>query len=1087
MRTYLTAFVIAFAFMNVAASVRGQSVTIKVKNAELHSVFNEIKKQTGYLFWYEDHILKGTKKISLDLKNATLTAALDASLAEQPLVYTINDKTIVIKLKEKTFFERMKDAFKAIDVQGKILDENGQPLKGANIKVRGSNMQTTSDNNGTFYLPNVADNAMLEISYIGYITKEVKVQANISITLLPATENLQEIQINAGYYTVSNRERTGSISRVDSKTIGQQPISNPLAALIGRMPGVNIEQLSGLNGGGYKIEIRGRNSLRNSSTDNGNNPLYIINGVPYPAATLTDLTFSVVGISGLASPLNSINPNDIESVEILKDADATAIYGSRGANGVVLITTKKAKTGQSNYQVNVQQGFSEISTKLDLLNSEQYFSMRQEAFTNDGVSPGPTHYDMNGTWPKERYTDWQKELISGTAKSTAINASISGGSEFTQYSLSGNYNRQTTVFPIDFADVKGSGLLNLTHLSQNKKFNASFSTSFSYNENKLPKNDFTQYIFLPPNAPLLFEEMGNLNWGLNSSGASTWTNPISTYKQPYLSKTGNFISSGTLGYEVIPGLSLKSNFGYTMISLKERMQQPISSFAPILGTTGSNRIRNSSIETWSIEPQINYKTELGKATIDVLLGSTLQSTNQTSEALLGSGYTSDLLIGNIASAPTRNGSNSSSQYKYAALFGRLNYNLNGTYILNLTARRDGSSRFGPTKQFANFGAIGAAWVFSKNQKIAAAIPFLSFGKIRGSFGVTGSDQIPDYGYLETYASTNPYADGSGLFPSQLANPDYSWETNKKLEAAIDLGFANDRILLAASWYRNRSSNQLVGYKLPDITGFTSIQYNLPATVQNTGWEFELQTANVKGRNFNWSTSMNLTIPDNKLISYPGIEGSSYANTYTVGASLFQKRNYRFLGVNPDNGIYRFEDVNGNNALDAGDRQASRKAFASHWYGGINNNFIFKNFSLDVFVQLVSKTVTNPFVNGISSLPGSMNNQLTDVLDRWQRPGDAATFAKFTQNFVAGGAGASFEQLTFSDHYMDGSFARLKNVSISYTLPSSFITKAKIQSARIYVQGQNLFTITKYPGDPEVSNLRTMPTLRTVSVGFSLGL
>ncbi len=1085
MRIQVTAFIIGVAFLNVAANVHGQGITLKAKNETLTNVFAEIKKQTGYLFWYEDNLLKNTNKVDVDLKNVSLKEALDVCMKNQPLVYSINDKTIVVKAKEKGILNRMIEAIRSININGKVKNESGQVLTGASVKVKDTDKSTITNQNGEFYLENVDENAIIVISYLGYVTKELKAAPDMNINLMETTEKMATVEINAGYYKVKDRERTGSIARVDAKTIGQQPVSNPLAALIGRMPGVNIEQQSGLNGGGYKIEIRGQNSLRNTAFDNGNSPLYLINGIPFPSTSIANSGFTVIGISGLSNPLNSINPNDIESIEILKDADATAIYGSRGANGVVLITTKKAKAGKANYNLNVQQGASVINRKRDFLKAEEYFAMRNEAFKNDGLSPGPTHYDVNGTWDKNRYTDWQQTLIGGTANTTNLSAGISGGNEYTQFSVSGNYNKQTTVLPVDFANEKATGTLSINHLSENKKFNANFSVSYLFDLNKLPRLDFTTYLNLPPNAPSLYDGSGNLNWALNSNGAATWVNPVATAKQPYTAKTGNFISNGQLGYEVIPGLVVKSNFGYTVIRSKESLVQPISSLAPSQAATGTSRIGFNSIDTWNVEPQITYKHKLNDGMLDLIIGATLQSTNQASETIAGTGYTSDLLLENIAAAPTRTALNTSSLYKYAAVFGRVNYNYKGTYIINLTGRRDGSSRFGPDKQFANFGAIGAAWIFSNNSFIKDNLSALSFGKIRGSFGITGNDQIQDYGYLETYTATNPYIDGGGLFPAQLANPDYSWEKNKKLEAAMELGFFKDRVSLAVSWYRNRSSNQLVGYKLPDITGFSSIQYNLPATVQNTGWEFELYTTNIKGRSFSWTSSLNLTVPRNKLVAYPGIEGSSYANTYTVGASLYQQRKYRYLGVNPATGVYRYEDLNGNGVLDVGDRQPTAKAYTSHWYGGFQNSLNYKNISLDVFIQVVSKTVPTPFA--LTGLPGNMFNQNRDVLDRWQQPGDEVEFAKFSQNFITGGAGESYSLLGNSDRYADASFIRLKNVSLSYSFPASFTDKIKIRSLKLFMQGQNLLTLTKYPGDPEVADLRTLPTLRTVTAGLSISL
>ena len=1082
MRIQITSLIIFIAFLNVAANVNGQNVTIKAKNATLTSVFNEIKKQTGYLFWYEDDLIKNIKGLDINISNATLTQAMDASIKGQRLEYSINERTIMVRAKKPSLINPF---IQSLNVNGKVVDENGQPLPGATIKVKQSGKQTSTNTNGEFYLDNVPDDATIEISFIGYVAKELRVQSRMLITLVAQSENLQEVQINAGYYTIKNRERTGSISKVDSKTIGQQPVSNPLAALIGRMPGVNIEQQSGINGGGFKIEIRGQNSLRNTSTDNGNSPLYLIDGVPFPAQSMSSSTLGIGGLAFVASPLNVLNPNDIESIEILKDADATAIYGSRGANGVILITTKKSKLGNANYQVTFQQGASQISRMVKYMNTDQYLTMRDEAFKNDGVAPNATQYDVNGTWNRNRYTNWQKELIGGTAHNTSINASINGGSENTQYSVTGNYNRNTTVLPVEFADKKANASLSLNHTSFNKKFSAAFYASYSVGNNNLPKEDLTTYINLPPNAPELYNPDGSLNWGLNSSNATTWNNPLSSTLQPYIGRSNSLISSGRLRYQIIEGLRIESTFGYNSTKLKESLYLPIVSLAPSPSATGANRIAYNNIDTWIIEPQVRYNNAIGKGKIDVLVGSTFQSTDQATELIAGSGYTSDLLIKSVTAAPTRIAANTSSQYRYAAVFGRFNYIYDNKYIVNLTARRDGSSRFGPDRQFANFGAIAAAWLFSEETLFKNAVPFISNGKVRASYGITGSDQIPDYGYLETYSATNPYIDGTGLFPSQLANPDYSWEKTRKFEAALEVGLLQDKIFISSAFYKNRSSNQLVGYRLPDITGFASIQYNLQATVQNTGWEFELLTKNITKANFTWSTSINLTLPESKLISYPGLAGSSYATTYTVGAPLNKPRLYRYIGVDPNTGAYKFVDLDNNGSMTTTDRQLAIKNFTATLFGGIQNTISYKDFSIDFLVQCVKKTVKSPY--STSLLPGTMINQPTEVLDRWQQPGDITSFARFSQINSSGSGGTGYQLLNSSDRYTDASFVRLKNVSVSYSLPKDFLKRANVTGLRFFVQGQNLFTISKYPGDPEVANLRVLPTLKTISAGMSMSL
>ncbi|NQX38441.1 TonB-linked outer membrane protein, SusC/RagA family [Pedobacter steynii] len=988
------------------------------------------------------------------------------------------------------FFSNVSNA-QTIQITGVITDQQGQTLSDATIQIVNQNIKTKSNKDGTFTITTTRSEGILKISYLGYKSKEVHFIGTqlkrLSILLEENKDVFKEVEINAGYYTVKEKERTGSISRITAETIEKQPVNNVLSAMAGRMAGVNIEQYSGINGGAFKVEIRGRNSLRNSSDDNGNQPLYLIDGVPYPATSLTSTNLNVEGISGVSSPLNYINPGDIESIEVLKDADATSIYGSRGANGVILIKTKRPKAGKSRLDLNYNTGISRVSSKLELLNTQQYLLMRNEAFKNDGASPVSTDYDINNVWDKDAYTDWQEQLIGGVAKSSNIQFSVNGGNELTQFSFRSNYSKFGTVTPGNFSDRKGSGSLAVHHNSIDGKLKMSFSANYLNDKNELPRQDLTQFIKLPPNAPALTDTLGNLNWALNSEGASTFSNPLAATKQPYLGKTNNFISQVSLDYEVLNGLKLIGRFGYTKIHLREQSLTPISSMAPSIFATGAHTISSSQIETWIVEPQLSFKRKIGDGDLNVLLGGTFQSDAQNAEGIFGFGYTDDLLLKSIDAAPGKYANSTSSEYKYNAIFGRVNYNYKSTYMINLTGRRDGSSRFGPGKQYANFGAIGMAWIFTNANFIRQNLPFLSFGKLRGSYGITGSDQISNYGYLQTYSATQPYQDGTGLFPTRIANPDYSWETNKKLEVAIDLGFMGDKIILNAGYYRNRSSNQLVGYTLPDIVGFSSIQYNLPATVQNSGWEFELNTTNIRKSSFSWKSAITLTIPKNRLLSYPNIEGSTYVNIFTVGESLYTPKTLNFLGVNPNSGLYFFEDLNNNNNdVEQIDRSTANKSLASHWYGGLQNSLTYRNFSLDLFFQFVNKTSRYPFA-GTFSTPGTIGNQPIEVMNRWQHIGDKADIQKFSQAYTPGGADTKAFYRYYSNSFINASFIRIKNLALSWNAPSPLVKKMNVGSLRLYIQGQNLVTITKYPGDPEVDNMLSLPSLRTITAGIQIGI
>jgi TonB-dependent starch-binding outer membrane protein SusC len=889
---------------------------------------------------------------------------------------------------------------------------------------------------------------------------------------------------------VKDRERTGNISKVTAKEIQRQPVQNPIAALQGRVPGLEITQTSGTPGGNFKIRIRGTNSIAN-----GNDPLFIIDGVPYTSIPLTAPetsggilgNYSLNGASGGTSPLNSINPADIESIEVLKDADATAIYGSRGSNGVILITTRKGQAGKTKVAFNLYTGVSKLANKVDMLNTKEYLSMRKEALRNDNVTPTISNAADLLVWDTTRHTDWQDKLIGGTANTTDAQISLSGGENLTQFSIGTGYHKETTVFPGDNSDRRISFHVSITNQSPNKKLRTLASLSYSASNTNFLNQDLTsKALFLPPNAPALYNQNGELNWdGWGTSGLNE--NPLAYLKRRYESKSNTLSVSGEVGYFILPDLELKSRMGFNNMWLNSLNLSPKSALAPAVASVIPNitLFSNTTFENLMVEPQANWKPKFGKGQLDVLIGT--QFLAQTTEGLTqhASGFTSEALMKNIAAAPNRVvGTSSYAQYRHHAVFGRMNYNHDGKYVINLTARRDGSSRFGPGKQFANFGAVGVAWIFSDEVAVRDAVPFLSFGKLRCSYGITGNDQFTDYQYLDAYTtSPSQYQGMVGLTPSRIHNPDFAWETNKKLEAALDLGFIHDRILTSVSLYRHRSSNQLVGNALPPTAGFSNIQANSPATLQNNGVEIELNTVNFRQKYFTWTTSFNVSLPRTKLLEFPNlINFPSYAYKYVVGEPLDIAKVYHYTGIDPLTGIYQFEDINGDGNYDEADKQTVRFT-GTKFHGGAQNSFAYKGFQMDIFFQFIKNAGRNYLYTSSGAPGGAAANQADYVLDRWQGEGDNTTIQRFGRSSEITNA---FSLYVVSDlPIREVFFTRLKNLSISYTLPASWMGKAGISNVRVFIQGQNLFTISNYKGmDPETVT-GFLPPLKIITGGVSV--
>lgn len=962
-------------------------------------------------------------------------------------------------------------------ITGTVTDIANVPIPGVNIIIKGEKQGTTTDIDGKYQLQAKSTDTLV-FSYLGY--KPVKMPVGntlvIDVNLEEDATALNTVTINAGYYTVKDKERTGSISRITAKEIENQPVNNPLEAMQGRMAGVDIVQTSGVPGSGFEVKIRGQNSIMA-----GNEPLYIVDGVPFDSQSLGS-SISSGGIipRGTISPLNTINPASIESIEVLKDADATAIYGSRGANGVVLITTKKGKAGKTRLSFSSSTGIAHITKKRELLNTQQYLEMRREAFANDGVTEYPDYaYDVNGTWDLNRYTDWQEELIGHTANTHKVQGSVSGGSQQTRFLLNGMYQNETSVFPGKFNYDRITVNSNLQHRDKYDKFKLNFSTNYTLEDNFLPGSDLAySAISLAPNAPALYDESGNLNWE-----EGTWDNPLAQFENKYRNKSHSLFSSLSLAYQLTEDLNLKLNSGYTITRLKDHVTAPHTAFNPAWGLTSANSMvttNEGNKNTWSVEPQLNWEKRWQSGVLKILLGSTFQKQQFDQYGLYGIGFPTNSFITNLSAATTIQVNNEvSTQYNTQSWFARVNYDHKGKVFLNLTGRRDGSSRFGPGNKYGNFGAVGAAYIFSEDLNLN----WLNFGKIRGSYGITGNDQIGDYQYLQTYTITDQSYDGNiGLQPARLYNPNFQWEENRKSELALEMGFLKNKITLSAAYYNNRSSNQLINYSLPTTTGFSSILANLNAEVENKGWEFELEINPVHTENFKWTSFWNLSLSRNKLLKFPGLENSPYANKYVIGQPVSIAKLYHLQGVNPQTGLFEFEDYNNDGQLTASEDREYIADLTPKYFGGFSNSFHYKNWELDVFFQFVKKEGYNQYRT--TEPAGTMSNQSISVLNRWQQPGDVANMQRFTSG-ADPEAYTAYYQFTQSNGIIsDASFVRLKSIALAYTLP---LSKESHSTCRLFVSGQNLFTWTKFKGgDPEQVD-GYLPPLTRATFGFQLNL
>lgn len=1085
-KTFLYAIVLTCMFTGVLLANEGKAqhksihevfVSLELDNAAIKDVLDVIEEQTDFKFVYsgETDVLTDDQRITLKVDNESVAFVLKQIAGETGFIFQQNDGLIGIgtqKKRKQNSLKTSKEALPERTITGKVRDETGEPLAGANIVMKNTSIGTVTDVDGKYVISVPDDATTLIFSYIGYSPMEVEIagRSAIDVVLHLDITTLGGVTVSTGYWESNQRESTGNISKVSSKVIGQQSVASPLQTLQGRVPGLNVTQISGVPGGAFRIRIRGQNSVR---TGDANDPLFVIDGVPYPTQNLS----GHVGASVTPSPLNALNPSDIESIEVLKDADATAIYGSLGANGVVLITTKKGEVDKTTVDINVFQGVGEITKRADLLNTEQYLEMRNEAFANDGSTPGSIFPDHDLlTWDTDRSTDWQEELIGGSSNQTSVQASVSGGNTNTQFRASGGYYRETTVFPKNFPYQKGSLHFDGSHKSNNEKFNISFVSNLIRENSTLPVRDPTSNaLSLPPNAPEPFDKDGKINWEDN-----TWSNPYAALLKEHDGVTTNLITNLSIGYQLLPGLVLKSTLGYNLIRNDVSQITPIATQRPSSNFGGESLLSNNEVKTWITEPQLVYTNSFDKGELEVLVGTTFRETIQSRVTLLASGFTSDAVINDLQAASDLGIiEDFYTEYKYNAVFGRIGFNWDRKYFINFTGRRDGSSRFGPENRFANFGALGTAWIFSRENFLEGS-SLVSFGKLRFSYGTVGNDQIGDYRFLPGYSSFFfSYQGVNPLLPERLGNPEFQWERTRKMELAIDLGFLKDHIFLTATHYRNRISNQLVDLPIPTATGFPSITSNLDAVVENTGFEFEIKSINIDRSNFNWTTSINLTVPRNELVEYPNLEGSSFANRYRVGEPLTIRLVNKSLGVDPETGVYQFQDFDEDESISfPNDRQEIIDP-VPEYYGGLQNSINYKGLELNFFIQFVKQKGGN--YHSFFTMPGLLSNQPAIVMERWQNPGDNSNVQRFS-SFAAFTPWSN--QRDSNAGYLDASFVRLKNVSLSYQIPQQIIQRWRLQNVRLYMQAQNLLTFTSYDFlDPEQPGI--LPPIRMVTGGLQL--
>jgi TonB-linked SusC/RagA family outer membrane protein len=1108
---WLCAFLLLAIVLNIPLKSIAQTITWSGRQITLQQVFAEVKKQTGYTVVFNPELVDVQTKVTVKAKDQPLEAFMKTVFNGKAYTHTIVGTTVVVTRKPVTGSKTpLPDSTETQpsgrEINGIVLDEKTfAVVPGVTVITDDGAKGTQTNEKGLFTLKNAADKVTLIVTCIGYekaIVTADKTTPLVYVHLKVSTSQLDQAVIQ-GYGTTSKRLATGNIAKITAEEIARQPVMNPLQALQGRVPGLIVTHTRGYASSPLTVEIRGRNSLNKQFLSE---PLYVIDGVPQTILDVKGSTrynsntspgFAQGGASATngQSPLFSINPKDIESIEVLKDGDATAIYGSRAANGVILITTKKGMPGKTSFSLNISKGVVTVPRYLEMLNTQEYVAMRLEAFKNDGIPVNAASAPDLAIWDTTRYTNWQREIISAGSE-TSISAGLSGGDNRVFFNLNTNYTKQTDLMTRNGGNQRATLSFNLRHRSTNQKLNVVFGVKYGYTKVDAI-SDRTSAFTLAPNAPSIFNEKGNLNFQAWNEANMLFDFPFTYLLKPATAKTQSLNSNLNISYQLVKGLTLNIDGGYTFMQSNNVFLTPIASQNPLFNPSGSAVFGKSGNNNWIIEPQLRYSRMISKGTLSMQAGATLQNTSTSGTTIMGMGYTNDALLHSIANAPVQRVMEGISEYKYAAVFGRVNYNWGSKYVLNLNVRRDGSSRFAPGSQFGNFGSVGATWIMSEENWMRSTLPsWLSLIKLRGSYALTGNDAIGDYQYLSQWSGTQPYSftssyayDGINPFvPIHAVNQNYRWEELRQLEGALILGFLEDKVNLEVAVYRKRSGNQLTNYPTPQYTGFQSVTANWDAVVQNSGLEATLLAKLVQQKDFSWNFNFNIGSNRNKLISFPGLASSPYATQYKIGESLGAAYVLHYLRVDPQTGDYVYEDYNkdgkvtNNFSVVPGTGDDDRYVAVDlnpSFAGGFGSDFRYRNFSLSLFFDFIKQMGAHPFA---TVTPGRMSNLVMpkEVMeDHWRKPGDIATYARFSTiapNTLLGSDGG----------YIDASFLRFKNVSFSYALPEKLVKKARMQSCNFSINVQNLWTITRYNIDPELQNasLNPIPRIMTCNLSFN---
>jgi len=948
-----------------------------------------------------------------------------------------------------------------ITLKGTILDERSKKsVLGASVKLKGQPGETFTDADGVFQLKAKSLPVTLSVKSVGYKSQEFDVYENEPITIY-LNEDLNELDnvVVTGYVQTKRNAKTSAISEIKADQFRSIAGTGLNEQIQGQTPGLLVSTTSGTPGSSVFVRLRGTTSI-----NAGNDPLYVIDGVPISSKTLQ--TISIGGQT--TNPISDINPADIENVEVLKDANATAVYGARGANGVILITTKRGKNNsKTKINLDAEYGFAKASKLWDLATGPDHAEILNEAWVNDGKPYATRPYRPKSEGglgnPEDQQTYDRQSLVFRTANVQTYNLSANGGDAKTSFFVGGGYTSQEAIVRTqDFS--RYNFRVNLDH-KINNKLSIGTSNALDYSIRSLsrtansPKGILQASVHTATLLPIYNADGSYAKYGIFDNIVALINN--NDHHAYGLHSINNVYAK----WNIINNLSFKSSVSADLNNYHEKryFNTQLSDGQPNGAATDATSIE----QTWVAEQLLNYFTTIRNSHfISLFLGNTVQKRNYQLESINASSFPSDQFK-TISSAAITSATTSSSSSGLVSFFGGANYSFNNKYSVDANVRADASSRFGKSNRWGYFPSVGASWRISQ-EKFIKNLHIFNELKLKASLGWTGNQDIDDFASLGLWSGGANYGDAAGISSSQLSNPNLKWETTRQWNVGLESSFLSGRLSFELNYYNKYTTDLLLNIPVAGKTGFSSTIQNVGA-MSNKGVELEINSTNIENRDFKWTSSFQISHNKNLVEKLP-ISFSQYSRDWVrlqQGSPMYSFWLYKQLYVDPKTGNAVYEDVNKDGKITTADREIVGNAWPT-FTGGLRNTLTYKGLDLSFFFYFsVGNDVfnMNRFFQEHGGVRGTNWGLLKSQMRRWQKEGDITDIPRAST--VVNSDGSYNNDFQSSRFLEDGSFLRLRNLTIGYTLPSGVLAKAGLSKIRLYASATNLFTVTKYSGaDPE---------------------